>query len=185
MSWEYAFDVPISRGAWMLTEALAALAAGGGAAVVQAAGTDAWAAMRERVARLFGRGEEPSVAAVLERLDRTAQELQCPPDEGGVQESRVRLGAAWSSLFEELLEGLPPAERQEAAVQLTELASDVQVRSDLAHNRRESGVTAEQNSGVALSGDVVNRAQDGSVSALVINGGVHLTNPLEPGAASR
>ncbi|MEU6172343.1 hypothetical protein ABZ832_10455 [Streptantibioticus parmotrematis] len=39
----------------MLTEALAAPAAAGGTAVVQAAGTDAWTEVRRTVARLLGR----------------------------------------------------------------------------------------------------------------------------------
>ncbi|MFF3968033.1 hypothetical protein ACFYZI_41590 [Streptomyces griseorubiginosus] len=166
----------------MLTEALVALAAGGGAAVVQAAGTDAWAVMRERVARLFGRSGESSVSAVLEGLDRTAEELHGTAQDERGQESRARLAAAWRSRFEELLEGLPPAERQEAELHLTELVNEVQQLPDRPHNLRQSGVSAEQNSGVAISGNAVSRAQDGSVSATVIYGGVHVTNPREPGA---
>ncbi|MGW3466207.1 hypothetical protein ACWDE9_44675, partial [Streptomyces olivaceoviridis] len=38
----------------MLEQALTALAAAGGAAVVQAAGTDAWTGLRQAVARWFG-----------------------------------------------------------------------------------------------------------------------------------
>jgi hypothetical protein len=41
----------------MLVETLAALAAAGGAAVVQAAGTDAWNGFRQAVARWFARGD--------------------------------------------------------------------------------------------------------------------------------
>ncbi|QEV56463.1 hypothetical protein CP981_37095 [Streptomyces platensis] len=56
----------------MLTEALMALAAAGGGAVVQAADTDLWAGFSQRVARLFSRGDTQREQAELERLDRTA-----------------------------------------------------------------------------------------------------------------
>src|SRR6478752_3450030 len=106
----------------MLAEAMVALAAGGGAAVVQAAGTDAWAAMRERIVQMFSRGDEPAAAAARQRLDRTAADLQETPEGDEVQTDRARLeAAAWRARFEDLLEGLPPAERQETALHLAEL----------------------------------------------------------------
>jgi hypothetical protein len=49
-------------------EALAALAAAGGTAVVQAAGTDAWAGFRSRVAKWFARGDTEREQIALERL---------------------------------------------------------------------------------------------------------------------
>jgi hypothetical protein len=56
----------------MLTEALTALAAAGGTAVVQAAGKDAWTGFRGRVAKWFARGDTGREQVALERLDRTA-----------------------------------------------------------------------------------------------------------------
>ncbi|MET9088406.1 hypothetical protein ABZX77_42085 [Streptomyces sp. NPDC004237] len=169
----------------MLTEALVALAAGGGSAVVQAAGTDAWVTVRERVARLLGRGEEPETAVVRDRLERTAAELQGALEEDGVQERRVRLEAAWRARFEDLMEGMSPAERLEAAGQLTELVEEVQeFLPDLARGRRDSGAALARD-GVAIAGNVVSHSQDGSVSAGGISGGVHLSNPPGPGSESR
>ncbi|MFC9331267.1 hypothetical protein [Kitasatospora sp. NPDC057015] len=54
-------------------EGLTAMAAAGGAGVVQAAGTDAWTTLRARVARLLGRGRQDAEEAALERLGRTRQ----------------------------------------------------------------------------------------------------------------
>jgi hypothetical protein len=62
----------------MLEQALTALAAAGGTAVVQAAGTDAWTGLRQAVARWFGRGDRQRERVELERLDRTAGELRHP-----------------------------------------------------------------------------------------------------------
>ena len=59
----------------MLAEALTALAAAGGTAVVQAAGTDAWTGFRARVAKWFARGDTGREQVALERLDRTAAAL--------------------------------------------------------------------------------------------------------------
>jgi hypothetical protein len=52
----------------MLPEILVGLAASGGTAVVQAAGTDAWSGTKARVARLLGRGGQRE-EAVLQRLE--------------------------------------------------------------------------------------------------------------------
>lgn len=76
----------------MLAEALAGLAATGGTAVIQAAGTDLWATFRERVAGLFGRGQRRQTEAALEQLDQTAAMLnQAVADsEDGADLERVR-----------------------------------------------------------------------------------------------
>lgn len=96
----------------MLEAALAALAAAGGTAVVEAAGTDAWAGLRARVAQLFGRGDERRERAELARLDATAAALTGagPGDGGGAgsgvgQSVRIRQEAFWQARFAALLEG--------------------------------------------------------------------------------
>ena len=63
-------------GAWMLDEALEALAMASGTAVVQAAGTDAWASFRTRIARFLSRGDTQRESSELERLSRTADILE-------------------------------------------------------------------------------------------------------------
>lgn len=69
----------------MLSEALTVLATTSGTAVIQAAGTDAWTGLRERVARLFGRRSERAEQATLERLDRTAAELEGATDDMSIR----------------------------------------------------------------------------------------------------
>ena len=104
----------------MLAEALTALAAAGGTAVVQAAGKDAWAGFRARVAKWFARGDTEREQVALERLDRTAAALEAA---GPGEVERVRAGqeASWQTLFEMLLEGLDGEEQQRAADELRDL----------------------------------------------------------------
>ncbi len=96
----------------MLAETMTALAAAGGTAVVQAAGTDAWAGVRQRVARLLSRGDREREHAQLDRLDRTADALDSA---GGNEGDQVRLVHAegWRSRFEMLLEDLDEPARKE------------------------------------------------------------------------
>ncbi|KUO05394.1 hypothetical protein [Streptomyces caeruleatus] len=101
----------------MLSEALTALAAAGGAGVVQAATTDAWAAFRQRIARLLGRGDEQRESVELERLDRTVVALQSA-DASERQAARVRHEAAWQTRFELLLESLDDREQEAVATAL-------------------------------------------------------------------
>ncbi|MFF5486067.1 hypothetical protein ACFY7Y_17445 [Streptomyces virginiae] len=115
----------------MLDEAMVALAASVGSGVVQAAGTDAWQVMRNRLARVFGRGDRQQEAVQLERLDRTAAELtaagqDADEPEGGEPavnggEERARHGAAWRTRTEDLLEQLDPEERAAVAAEFRAL----------------------------------------------------------------
>lgn len=92
-------------GVGMLEAALAAVAAAGGTAVVQAAGTDAWNGLRSRVARLLGRGDPAREQAELERLDRTATVLrELEPAEA--DRVRNRQEASWQTRFETVLENV-------------------------------------------------------------------------------
>ncbi|MGK5693457.1 hypothetical protein ACSNOJ_11260 [Streptomyces sp. URMC 128] len=104
----------------MLAEALVALAAAGGTAVVQAAGTDAWEALRQRVARLLGRGSPERERVELERLDRTAAALEAV-DEDQAERVLVSQQTAWRTRFETLLEDADDGERQELTTALAEL----------------------------------------------------------------
>jgi hypothetical protein len=87
----------------MQVETLTALAAAGGTAVVQAAGTDAWTGFRQAVARWFGRGDAQREQAELERLDQTAAALETADP---TQADRVRISseAAWHARIEAALE---------------------------------------------------------------------------------
>ncbi|MFE6839351.1 hypothetical protein ACFVFI_31550 [Streptomyces sp. NPDC057705] len=99
----------------MLVEALTALAAAGGSAVVQAAGTDAWAGFRQAVARWFGRGDAEQERAELERLDKTVTVLRTV-DPAQAERARISQEASWQARIETVLETWT---RESAAVQPT------------------------------------------------------------------
>jgi hypothetical protein len=105
----------------MLPEALTALAAAGGAAVVQAAGSDAWEGLRDRLARWFGRGEAELERGELERLEHSAADLAAA-EAGNAERVRTRQEAVWQTRIEALLEGLGDDEqRAQAAAELQQL----------------------------------------------------------------
>jgi hypothetical protein len=108
----------------MLTEALMAVAGAGGTAVVQAAGTDAWTSLRQRVARLLGRGDAQRERAELERLDHTAQALEEADATGETERMRLRQEASWQTRFESLLENLEDSEQQQVAAELQTLVAE-------------------------------------------------------------
>lgn len=154
----------------LLTEALEALAAAGGSAVVQAAGSDAWAATRLAVARWFGRGDTERERAELARLDRTAAELDGaePPD---AERTRVAQAAAWQTRFAVLLASLGEVECARAAVELRALLVD--------RPGTDVSVSAEGR-GLAVGRDSNNHAEHGSVAAAVIHGGARIEHPSQP-----
>ncbi|MBT2467312.1 hypothetical protein J7E97_05370 [Streptomyces sp. ISL-66] len=157
----------------MLPEALLALAAAGGTAVVQAAGTEAWEGLRGQLAAWFGRGDTERVTGELVRLDRSACELTAA-DTGGageagqVERARIRQEAMWQARFESLLERLPDDQRDRAAEELRALLDS-----------HATGVSAGA-AGLAVGGDVHVRADHGSIAAAVINGGAQLSPPPPP-----
>ncbi|MGW0909467.1 hypothetical protein [Streptomyces sp. NPDC002853] len=108
----------------MLVETLTALAAASGGAVVQAAGTDAWQAVRDRVAALFGRDDAERAQAELERLDRTAQALE-PGAAADPEREALRQEGAWQGRFESLLESLDAAAQERAVRDLRTLLAFV------------------------------------------------------------
>ncbi|MFE6052863.1 hypothetical protein ACFQ6N_19070 [Kitasatospora sp. NPDC056446] len=148
---------------------MTALAAAGGTAVVQAAGTDAWSGVRQQVARWFGRGNPQREHAELERLDQTVGELESarPTD---VERVRIRQEAAWQGRIEALLESLEDIERARVADEL---------RTLLVQQASHSSVSADQ-SGLAVGGNLDVRADHGSAAAVTM-GNVTLGNPSPPG----
>jgi hypothetical protein len=106
----------------MLDETIATLAMAGGTAVVQAAGTDAWAGLRKRVARLLSHGEAQREHAELERLDQTATALEVA-GATEVEGVRIRQEASWQARFELLLESLSEAERAGVVAELRALSN--------------------------------------------------------------
>ncbi len=107
----------------MLDEAITALAAAGGTAVVQAAGTEAWTGFRQAVARLFGRGDDQRASAALERLDGTAAAVSTA-DGGGAEQVRSHQRALWQARFEGLLESVDAPERDSVVAALRALVAE-------------------------------------------------------------
>lgn len=103
----------------MLTEALAALAASGGTALVAAAATDTWQSARAGFARLFAHAQR-SQELIESRLDRTAVEVERAAEPDVVRELLV---PDWQVRLSDLLE-----ERPELAAELRELTSQVQAQ---------------------------------------------------------
>ncbi|SES34958.1 hypothetical protein SAMN05216188_1378 [Lentzea xinjiangensis] len=128
----------------MLAEALVAIAAAGGTAVVEAAGTDAWRSVRERVARLLGRNAPERERAELERLDQTAAALDAA-DPGQEAALRTRQEASWQTRFELLLEDADDAEREQLVNELRGLVDETaQARSSAVSGNTFHGPTAFQ-----------------------------------------
>ncbi|MFE6160444.1 hypothetical protein ACFQ7F_16200 [Streptomyces sp. NPDC056486] len=155
-------------GPGMLDQALIALAASGGTALVSAAGTDAWTGLRQAVAHWFGRGDAHREQAELDRLDQTAACVQAS-DPGEAERTRNRQEVVWQTRMETLLESLDAAERERAAEQL---------RSLLAHHAPQSGVMAGAGGLAANTVDI--HADHGSIAGGVIHGGAHIGPPSLP-----
>jgi hypothetical protein len=154
----------------MLAEALTALAAAGAKAVVEAAGTDFWTGIRDRVSVLLGHGDQQRAERVMARLDQTAAALSAQAGAADAELERARQRASWQTRFEDLLEGMTEAEREAAAARLRELA-ELGQRAGL----------ASAADGVAAGGNIVIHAEGGSVAAGVIHGEVRIENPAKPG----
>lgn len=157
----------------MLTEALSALAAAGGTAVVQAAGTDVWSAVRERVVRMFSHSNARPPQRVIEQLDQTAAALEPVATEAEGEEARARLATAWQTRFEDLLEDVSEDERTQVAAQVRELLNFT--------SQQGVSTASAGDAGIAIGGDVHVNAREGSVGAGVIRGDVTLGNPTPPG----
>ncbi|WP_326737674.1 hypothetical protein [Streptomyces sp. NBC_01022] len=110
----------------MLVEELVAVAAAGGGAIVQAAGTDAWNGVRGGFGRLFGRGEAGRERAELERLDQTRAVLETARE--GEEAERVEIAqvSRWQTRLEALLEDLPEAEQRQVVAELQALVSQAE-----------------------------------------------------------
>ncbi|WP_330481488.1 hypothetical protein [Streptomyces sp. NBC_00724] len=131
----------------LLDEALVALAAAGGTAVVQAASTDAWTGFRKAVAQLLGRGNEQRASIALARLDETAAALEAA-DERGDDQVGAHQGGFWQATFGDLLESVDGTERDSVAADLRvlieEQATPASANRDQVSGNTFNGPTALQ-----------------------------------------
>lgn len=107
----------------VLIEGIIAAAAAGGGAIVQAAGTDAWNGIRNRTARLLGRGDAGREQAELERLDRTQAVLEAAREGEETERAQLAQIAVWQTRLETLLEELPDTERRQVVAELESLVA--------------------------------------------------------------
>lgn len=97
--------------AFMLDETMA-LAMAGATAVVEAMATDAWAGVRERIARVFGRGSQGDRAAAEQQLDDDARRLAA----ADATELRPILIESWQEKIFDLLRRHAEAEAELSAL---------------------------------------------------------------------
>ncbi|MEU4929691.1 hypothetical protein AB0G54_24835 [Streptomyces yokosukanensis] len=119
----------------------------------------------------FGRGDAERESGELARLDRAAADLTAPDadDSASTERIRIRQEALWQARFEGLLESLAQDERDRAAAELQSLLD--------AHR---AAATTVGDGGLAVGRDLNVSADNSSVAAGVINGGVHLSPPPPP-----
>ncbi|MFD3481014.1 hypothetical protein [Streptomyces sp. NPDC058695] len=116
-----------------MMEELMALAAAGGTAVVQAAGTDAWPGLRSALAHWNGWGSEPREQAELERLDRTADDLE-RAEAAEVERVRTRQQAMWQARIAFAFENLSGTERMQAVEELRAMLAQHTTTPVVQHN---------------------------------------------------
>ncbi|MDX2708049.1 hypothetical protein PV350_35180 [Streptomyces sp. PA03-6a] len=121
----------------MSVEGLIAVAAAGGGAIVQAAGTDAWAGIRSGVARILGRGESDREQAELERLDQTQAELESAGNGAEAERVQTVLVARWQTRLEMLLEQLRDEERHQVVAELQVLVQQARAQAPVQSTRND------------------------------------------------
>ena len=147
----------------------AALATLAGDTLVAAVVTDAWEDMRQRVSRLFGRGE-PDPAAER-RLDTTREQLIVVTS-AEFEEVRAEQAAHWATRFADLLADHPGAgEELEALVGRTRAALP-------------AGAVSAGGHSIAAGGGISIAASGGSTAVGVLHGNLAPPDPRWPGPGS-
>jgi hypothetical protein len=152
-------------------EVLITLARFAGQTVATAAVTDLWESVRERFARLLGRGDARKTEVADEWLAQTRKQLDAA-DPGTVDQVQQAAAERWAGRFSDLLDEDPSL-----ADRLRALADDVAARLPAA------AVSASGGS-VAAGRDVnIITASGGGTAAGVIHGNLIPPNPTRPGPA--
>ncbi|WP_306334990.1 hypothetical protein [Streptomyces sp. KL118A] len=163
----------------MLDDAMTALAAEGSAAVVQAAGTDAWGGVRGPVARWFGRGDPARERAELARLDRTDTQLTGVEGDLG-RRLRGDERISWRTRFEIALDDLDDGVRRALGDELRELVKEL--RATIARSGPTVGhLTASGPGAQATLGSVVNYGSPVNIGEM--HGDLRLDRPSPPDPA--
>src|SRR5260370_37613634 len=106
----------------MVVAELAALAAVGGTALVNAMVTDGWQGVRKRFARLLGRGDEKETEAAAARLEKS-QGILSGLSGADLEKAQAEQAIVWRTRLSDLLENHPDAEDE-----LRSLVAEVQAQ---------------------------------------------------------
>jgi hypothetical protein len=142
-----------------------------GQTVAAAAVTDVWESVRDRFARLFGRGDARRTETVEGWLAQTRGQLTAAEPGAGLERARKAAAERWAGRFADLLDEDPGVEAG-----LRALAEEVAARLPAA------AVSAAGYS-LAAGRDVNVTAVDGGLAAGVIHGNVAPPDPTRPGPA--
>ncbi|QEU92599.1 hypothetical protein [Streptomyces kanamyceticus] len=161
----------------VLDDAMTALAAAGGTAVVQAAGTDAWTAVRAAVARWFGRGDAARERAELARLDRTGTALSTAEGEPG-RRLRDDERISWRTRFEIALDDLDETVRQELGDELRVLVEEL--RQTIAKRAPHVTQVSASGPGAQAAGHLVTYGNAVNIDKMYGNLGLDRPSPPDP-----
>lgn len=106
----------------MVVEALAALAAAGGTALVNVMVADGWHGVRDRFARLFGRGNDKETEAATARLEKS-REMLAGLSGVDLEKAQAEQAVVWQTRLSDLLEDHPKVEGE-----LRSLVAEVQAQ---------------------------------------------------------
>lgn len=153
----------------MDSEVLIALAQFAGQTVSAAAITDAWESVRERIARLLGRGNAHKTEAAEKWLAQTRQQLEAAASGQNLEQVQKAAADRWAGRFSDLLDEDPALEPE-----LRALAEEI------AAQLPACVVSAADHSATA-GRDMNIEASGGSLAAAVIHGDVAPPGPTQPG----
>jgi hypothetical protein len=154
-----------------MLEALIALAALAGNTVVTAATTDAWEAVRHKLAKLIGRGDAKKEQLADKRLVETRQQLEALSGQE-LEKARADLGKIWQVRMADLLEEDP-----DLADGLRALVKEIQAQLPAA-------TAAAADHAAAAGRDMNISASGGGVAAAVIHGDVRPDPTVQDPAGS-
>jgi hypothetical protein len=141
-----------------------------GQTVAAAAITDVWESVRDRFAKLLGRGDARKTQVAEQWLAQTHQQLTAAPG-GELEPVRVAVAERWTGRFADLLDEDPSIEAGLRAL-VEEVAAQL-----------PAPVVSVADHSVAAAGDVNITASGGGTAAGVIHGNVAPPNPTPPGPA--
>lgn len=157
----------------MSGDALVALTQFAGQTVAGAAISDVWEAVRERFARLLGRGNVRRTQVAEGWLAQTHQQLTTVAPGSGLEQAKQALAERWEGRFADLLDEDPGVEAELRAL-VEEVAAYLPAGAALV-SAVDHSLAAGQDMNITASG--------GGIAAGVVHGNVAPPDPMSPGPA--